>query len=209
MADEWTEDENAAPKKGIPFWVWGCGGGCLLAAILAIVLVVFAVDKVKDAMDPDVVWPQIDKILAFDERPSGYQAYGTTIGGGGGYGIICESKKLLGVLILGGAEDDEEMDNFFSGEFEGGGFMGFGGIKNTEPMNVTIKGEEYRAVRFDAAEVGGPAAAGRKGSGPASILLIDLSAESGPVVIIELFDLSGETGQDDVDSFFEPFTPRR
>ena len=170
----------------------------------------FVVDFAKDAMDPDVVWPKGGEILAFEERPSGYQAYGTTLpGGGGGYVIIAKSKKVMGVLILGGADDDEEMDKFFSGEFEGGGFMGFGGIKNTEPMDVTIKGEEYRAVRFDAAEVGGPAAAQRKSSGPASILLIDLSQEGGSLVMFELFDLSGETGQDDVDSFFEPFTPRR
>jgi hypothetical protein len=208
MADEWTEEEAAPRKSGISAWVWGCGGCGLLAAIIAIVGVVFLIDQVKQATDPKVVWPKIGEILAFEERPSGYDAYGGEWGGSGFFMIIVEKKELLGVLILGSGEDQAELDKLFSGEFESGGAFGFGGIKDTEPLDVTIKGQSYRGVRFQATTVGGPASQ-HKGGGPASILLLDLSPDPSHFVMLELFDLSGdETNQEDVDAFMEPFDPR-
>jgi hypothetical protein len=120
---------------------------------------------------------------------------------------MAEEKEVLAFLILGGAEDEEELDKLFSGEIETGGAFGFGGIKNVESLEVSIKGKDYRAVQFEASQVGGPASQHR-GSGKGSVLLIDLSPDPSRFVMCELFDISGgATDQEDVDAFFEPFTP--
>ena len=66
----WTEEQTAGPKKkSIPTWVWFCGGGCLLAVLLAVVAVGFGFRFVKQAMDVDAQWERLGLILPHDERP--------------------------------------------------------------------------------------------------------------------------------------------
>ena len=82
MAETWTEEQTSGPKKkSIPTWVWFCGGGCLLAVLLAVVAIGFGFQFVKKAMDPDVQWERLAKILPYDERPPEMQLmFGNQIG---------------------------------------------------------------------------------------------------------------------------------
>lgn len=66
----WTEEGAGVPKKkGIPTWLWFCGGGCLLAVLIAVVVVGLGVRWAKTAMDPDVQKQKFAKILPYDEWP--------------------------------------------------------------------------------------------------------------------------------------------
>ena len=66
----WTEEgPSAPPKKKIPTWVWFCGGGCLAVIVLGVVAIGIGVSFVKKAADQEKQWPELAKILPFDERP--------------------------------------------------------------------------------------------------------------------------------------------
>lgn len=66
----WTEEQTTGPKKkSIPTWVWFCGGGCLLAVLLAVVAIGFGFRAINQARDPDVQWARLAEVLPFDERP--------------------------------------------------------------------------------------------------------------------------------------------
>jgi hypothetical protein len=66
----------APPKRGVPGWVWGCGGGCALFLLVGVVLAVFAVKKGKQFFDPETNWAAIGEVLPVVERPEGYIVVG-------------------------------------------------------------------------------------------------------------------------------------
>lgn len=62
----------------MPAWVWwGCGGGCLLAILAAVGLLVLGGTLVRDVFDPDKAWAGVAELLPHDERPEGWEAFGT------------------------------------------------------------------------------------------------------------------------------------
>src|SRR4030095_4586023 len=66
----WTEEQPTGPKKkSMPTWVWFCGGGCLLAVLLAVVAIGFGFQFVKKATDLDLQWQKLGQGLPNDERP--------------------------------------------------------------------------------------------------------------------------------------------
>jgi len=67
----WTEEAAAAPrKKKVPIWLWFCGGGCLLAVLIAVAALVLLVPAVKKAADPEAQWERLARILPYDHRPA-------------------------------------------------------------------------------------------------------------------------------------------
>jgi len=79
----WTEEQTAGPKKkSIPTWVWFCGGGCLLAVLLAVVAAGFGFQFIKKATDPKVQWERLALILPHDEPtpPEMELGFGNQIG---------------------------------------------------------------------------------------------------------------------------------
>jgi hypothetical protein len=69
MTDEdWGDIREAGSSKGIPFWVWGCGGGCLLFIVLIVAAGFWGYGFVKDAINPDIAWTNVEQLVDFDER---------------------------------------------------------------------------------------------------------------------------------------------
>lgn len=71
MADTaWTEETTSGPpKKKIPTWLWFCGGGCILAVLVAVVALGFGYRFFKRATDPELQKAAIAKILPYDAWP--------------------------------------------------------------------------------------------------------------------------------------------
>src|SRR5262249_40196208 len=93
MADTtWSSEEPTAPKKkSIPTWVWFCGGGCLLAVLVAIVGIALAIPMVARMKDPKVQWERLAHILPYDEQPPELTP---TMGFGFGLGASMEQVQL-------------------------------------------------------------------------------------------------------------------
>ena len=70
----WTEEGPGVPKKkGIPTWLWFCGGGCLLAVLVTVVVGGFLFRAARTAMDPEIQKQRLAKILPYDEWPKEMQ----------------------------------------------------------------------------------------------------------------------------------------
>ncbi len=203
----WSEEVAEPPKKkGIPLWVWGCGGGCLLAVIAALAVGVFLFGWVQEAVDPAVVWPKIAEILPFDEQPP-YTVFGWTVGAEI-YVMVDEPKEFTGILFPVGELDEQEvaeMDQLFKGEIEGGAF-GVGEMKDTEVLTIDVAGRSCRAVRYASSGLNIP---GIPQNTEAENVLIDLSRDPQRFVLLVLVDPDGEVDQADIDAFLAPFDPWR
>ena len=67
----WSEEVSGPPKKrGVPTWLWFCGGGCLLAVLFAIVAIGLVYRVVSKGMDPEAQKAAVAKILPYDTWPA-------------------------------------------------------------------------------------------------------------------------------------------
>jgi len=75
---DWSSDGTplAPPKRKVPLWVWGCGGGCALFLLVAVIAGVFLFRTVGKMADPELNWAGIDEVLPVVERPEGYNVFG-------------------------------------------------------------------------------------------------------------------------------------
>jgi len=86
VQDRWdVELEDAKPpKSGVPIWVWGCGGGCLLFLVIALVGTFWFAGKMVKMFGPEAAWPVVAEVMPYTDpgateeelvaaRPPGYE----------------------------------------------------------------------------------------------------------------------------------------
>lgn len=81
-AAEWTGETSELakpPKKKVPFWVWGCGAGCLLVMVVVLLLAAFAFKLVKSATDQKAQWASLSQHLPAETPPPGVIIIGVPI----------------------------------------------------------------------------------------------------------------------------------
>jgi hypothetical protein len=75
--DKWDVKLEDAPtrKSGVPGWVWGCGGGCMLMLLLAIGVTWWFGAKIAGIVDPEKAWPEVAELMPYGAvGPDGVQA---------------------------------------------------------------------------------------------------------------------------------------
>ena len=209
---EWGKEEDAPVKKRgclLPTWLWGCGGGCLLMIILSIGGGIYCVGKVKNAMDPDAQWAKLDKILPFDERPSGLELmFGWSLGLE--YYILMDvnSGYMVSVYYFDSSDAEEGREAFFNPEVKAG-VMGVGERKDEELSTVLIGSRERKVMRFNQSNVEfefGDAGSTTADSGYSAV--VDITPEEDPGLVAVMFmALNGQTEIPDEDlvHFFDDF----
>jgi hypothetical protein len=142
---EWPEE--APPKKGgIPSWVWiGCGGGCLVALILAAVLSFYVTEIVKEANDPEKVWSLVEKALPFDERPEGWEVRG--IGIFGTNQVMMNPPNEPAVVMLQYFEERAGLEELIDPDSTANNLV-LMGIEDAEPGEIEVQGRSARCLRF-------------------------------------------------------------
>jgi hypothetical protein len=203
----WGEAESAPPpkKKGIPTWLWFCGGGCLLAVIIGIGLVAWLASRFSGSTDPEKQWPKVAEILPYDERPPELNLkFGFDLGMG--MYFFEDKRGFMAVLMHMGMGGDKDRRQLMNPESE----MGFlGQRKDAKAAKITVQGRELDVLRFQ--HIGGS-------SGPSSEKTPQV--ESGQAALVDLTpdDQSGflilqlvrthsseEIGNEDIIRFLKPF----
>lgn len=180
---EWSEESEEAPRKkgGIPKWVWiGCGGGCLLAVVAAIALVVFGAMWVKKGADPEVQWPKLQQVLPFDERPTDLElGFGTRIPFiMDQYNLVSASGQYTATVMHFKGAAASDIEQLLSEDPQGAPF-GLGAPVEPEAGELEIQGRSVRVLRFRS--IGGTGMV--EGVGPG--IRVDVSSP-GRALVVEL-----------------------
>ncbi len=223
MSDEdWGDIREAGSSKGIPFWVWGCGGGCLLFILLLVAAGFWGYGVVMDAIDPDKVWANVEELVEYDERHPDYapifglkipftdmEMYvfqqlqdGATLVDENGQPLTLDKLKLdedgLTVVIQVNASEDQTED-----ELEGMAFTDF---------PVTIQGITFDSVRLVVTSgTSGPFAADWGNDDmdePPPMIMVNLSEALAHDDIYAIFlraNGGDEPTEADIQAFFAPF----
>ncbi len=196
---EWSEESEEAPRKkrGIPKWVWlGCGGGCLVALILAVVLVVLGFKAWDKMRDPEYTWENVVKILPYDERPEGYQPVV-------GMGIFGQSTFVFEVGELGTVMNVQSVANHegLDMQFDPDSMVNKIGITDTEVGTIELQGRETRVMRLQRW-----APDSDEGEGGGSIR-VDVTGDGSVYAFVEIISNRGDGSVSDelVQDILEPF----
>ena len=194
---EWPEEAPAEKKSGVPKWVWfGCGGGCIVALLLAAVASFFFMTFIKDAQDPEKVWPLVAEALPFDERPEGW-----TVSGGGLMGtnqIVMIPEGGEGMAMLYTFPNSEGLNELFDPESMANNMVMLS-IENAEAGEIEVQGRKARTLRFEAPAPGTDKAI--------PSLRIDLTGDGNVYVCLQVFKQGGTepVADEDVRRMLEPF----
>ena len=199
---EWSEEgeEPARKKKRVPTWVWwGCGGGCLLATLVAVALVVASVFAVRTATDPEKQWPRLGQVLAFDQRPADLELEFGMNFGAQQFHLVDHVHEIYATVTQypgSGREYEQMLDPDFHG------FAGLGAPADPEAGTLSIQGREVRTLRYSRIK---PEPESDRGMGPG--IRLDLTGEQGKPRLVELRRLGSDTRIEDaeVETFLVPF----
>lgn len=142
---DWSSEARGLekPKRRVPMWVWGCGGGCALVLLVGVILGVFVFRMGSKMMDPEKNWADIGAVLPVVQRPDGYIVFGVPM-------------KLDGVQIwiLSATDQSHQVALFHGPGGEGTENTrkelfgnGSGGPPGAEPGTLVAQGRTLRILR--------------------------------------------------------------
>lgn len=155
---DWSSEGSsvAPPKKGIPGWVWGCGGGCALVLLVGVVLAFFGFRYARKFVDQDANWARIDEVLPVVERPEGYFVIGMPmkIDGISMFILTDPGGQRQAILFHGapGAGTEDTRRELFQADGDvniGGPLEGYG-RNDVTAGTVEVQGRDLRVVRYQA-----------------------------------------------------------
>lgn len=207
----WGADEAPAKSSRVPKWLWWCGGGCLLALVLAIIggYMLFNVGKrlVEEGRDPERQWPKLERVLPFDQRPEGYQL-------NWGSSLMIETYALqdpegrIGVVMRFPESQAGSVDAQLMNPDHSGALFGMGGRKEVSRLKLAVQGRELDALRYYQEQGQDMDGDGKPDQGHTIMVRLTDPGATEPVVI-QLFT-PGPGGfvpptEDDVRAFLAPF----
>lgn len=142
--NDWSSEGTrmAPPKRTIPLWVWGCGGGCALFLVVGVVLGFFVFRAVGKATDQEANWAAIGEVLPVVERPEGYMVLGSPWRFDGVRFWILQAEDQSHQAFLMHAQEGDQAQ-------ETRGEMLNDGAPGTELGELVVQGRALKVLRFD------------------------------------------------------------
>lgn len=197
---DWGEAGEAPParKRRIPSWIWwGCGGGCLLALLVAAGLGLMGYRIFREGTDPEKQWPRLQQVLYFEQRPEGLELrFGFNLGMDQFH--LTDGASLEAAVAEYPSSATEEYRRLMDPDLD----MPFGLGKPVDPESGTIvvQGKEVPFLRFSRVEPE-PEDAGR-GAG----IRVDLTGDRARPRTLELRRRKAARIEDaEVEAFLAPF----
>jgi hypothetical protein len=199
---DWSSEGAALaqPKRRVPLWVWGCGGGCALFLLVMVVLGFFGFRFVRKAMDQDLNWAAIEEVLPVVERPANYMVVGFPMRFDGVRMWFLESADNSHQVVLMHAEPGEDAEATRGELFHSG-------APGTQRGVLAVQGRTLAVLRFDS-----QGATGGKG-GPLEDLMmrfaegamanVDLTSPDSADLLILMYNERGSGAQVDDDELIE------
>lgn len=199
---EWAEENPAPSKKLVPTWLWFCGGGCLLAVVVAVLLFMWGVGKAQELIDADVQYPELEKVIEMDERPEEWEFIVAMPIPGTMKMYTFSDDRGFAVIIMDIAENqvEEVKDQVFNTDFDGS-FAGMGGRKDMELSTIDVQGRSIEMMTYY--QEGGGSQSGE--SGHAATIDITPENDGGMVLMMLIRAGSGEKiTADEVNEVLKP-----
>ncbi|MBI5365334.1 MAG: hypothetical protein HZA53_19310 [Planctomycetes bacterium] len=210
---QWSPDAADQPvKKSIPKWVWFCGGGCLLAILAGIVVLALSVNYFKNAIDPAVSEPALQKVLPHDELPPSMTIQFYNSIGIEQFQIVDTRGFQLQIQVHKGADGGRAREQMFQKETpEFPKDLGVMKFEDMEKSAVDIQGRELPVIRMRMEFTGvmGKVMPEEAKSQMGSMLWTDLTPEgaTNQLVLAQLMRMkgSGEITDDELRDLLAPF----
>jgi hypothetical protein len=156
--DKWSTERVQPPqaRKGVPRWLWGCGIGCGLFALLGLVLALLGVREVRRMADPERQWARLGEVVSVARRPADCEIMGgpgllTLLPGFHGvWSLIASDGSWRADVQAFEAGAEEEFSSMLTGEgVEEVSVPWIGiGFYDPEPGTLSVQGRELRTLRF-------------------------------------------------------------
>jgi hypothetical protein len=140
---DWSSEGRGLepPKRSVPLWVWGCGGGCALVLLVGVILSVFGFRMLRKMGDPELNWAAIGAVLPVVERPEDYVVWGMPVKFDGVQIWMLQSDSRQVMLFHGaGGDGTEDTRRELFGSTASS-------RADAEPGTLHVQGRELRLLR--------------------------------------------------------------
>jgi hypothetical protein len=178
---DWSSEGRGLepPKRRVPLWVWGCGGGCALVLLVGVIVSVLGFRMIRKMGDPELNWAAIGAALPVVERPEDYVVWGMPVKFDGVQIWMLQTDSHQIVLFHGaGGDGTEETRRELFGSSASS-------RSDAEPGTLAVQGRELRLLRHRTV----PGGSGSGGGGISETLMkpfdganatVELSLPEGP-----------------------------
>lgn len=202
MNDANWPDETPLPKKrGVPKWIFFCGGGCLLVAIAVVALSLYLLPKFKDLGEADAQLPVLQSALAFDPLPPEMQ-FVMSMPIPMRIFVFQDTRGYIVNFTVTNAGQREEMRGTLLNPDFGG--AGLAQRRNAVSAEVTVQGRELTGLRCTQEMDAMFSQTAREGSS----ILLDVTPEEGTnTVFVQITRTGGDVpvSDEEVRTILEPF----
>ncbi len=198
---EWADENPAPSKKLVPTWLWFCGGGCLLAVVLAVVAVMIGVSWFEDGRDPDIQYARLEEQIEMDARPEEWVLqFGTS------FPMdmwIFEDTRGYAIVFMhfDSSEASEARGELFDPDVSTG-FNGMGERGDATVQSINVQGRDIEMMTYY------QRGTGQQGSNTGQTGMLDLTPEGAAgLTLMMITRVSGEDTitAEEANTILEPF----